>query len=99
MNKAEKPPSPLQAIKINTSTGTCTPELEHLDKLAESLLLPSHRWGMRQHEALSGSAGLQSGDPWIFWLCARQQAAVSADQTSTENFSGEEEALDRKRHV
>lgn len=40
---------------------TCTLELEHLDKLAESLLP-----GMRQRETISGRAGLQSGDSWIF---------------------------------
>lgn len=90
MNEGEKPPSPLQAIKINTSLETYTPELEHLDKLAEPLLLPSHRGGMGQSEALSGSAGLPSRDLWIFWLCAHQQAAVSADQTSIGNLTGEE---------
>lgn len=93
LNKGEKPPSPLQAIKINTSPGMCRAEVEHLDELAEPLLFPSHRWGMGQSEALSGSAGLQSGNPCIFWLCAHPKAAVSADQTSTENLSGEEEAL------
>lgn len=93
LNEAEKPPSPLQTIKINTSLGTCTPELEHLDRLAEPLLLPSHRWGRGQSEALSGSAGLQPGDPRIFWLCACQQGAISADLTSTENLTGEGEEL------
>lgn len=93
LNEGEKPPSPLQTIKTNASLGACTPELEHLDKLAEPLLLPSHRWGVGQSEALRGRAGLQSGDPWIFWLCACLQAAESADQTSTENLTGEGEEL------
>lgn len=98
MNKREKPPPNLQAVKINASIATCTPELEHLDKLAESLLLPFHRWGMRQSETVSGRAGLLSGDSWSFWLCACQEATISADQREARK-AAEQISMVKKRSI